>query len=115
MATEFTTKTHDTTKQMNRSSGSYELAFAPVILGLLGLWLDRTIGTTPLMVVLFSIVGFVGTGIKIYYGYRYEMAQHEGTVAWKGHESSSEFRRHGAERLARNAQSEADGGQGAAS
>ncbi len=102
MATEFTTKTHETTKQLNRSSGSFELAFAPVILGLLGLWLDHSFGTTPLLVIIFSVAGFVGTGIKIYFGYRYEMSQIEDQVAWRGHESSSDFRRHGAERLARN-------------
>lgn len=102
MATESNTKTHETTKQLNRSSGSFELAFAPVILGLLGLWLDRTVGTTPLFVISFSILGFLGTGIKLYFAYRYEMAEIEADVAWVGHESSGEFRKHRAERLVHN-------------
>lgn len=109
MATELATKTHETTKQLNRSSGSFELAFAPVILGLLGLWLDRTVDTTPLFVIAFSLIGFVGTGLKIYYGYRYEMSQIEADVAWRGHESSAEFRKHNSERLEHNAH--ADSGE----
>ncbi len=105
MSNKSNTKTHETTKQLNRSSGSFELAFAPVILGLLGLWLDHSVDTTPLFVILFSLVGFVGTGIKLYYAYRYEMSQIEADVAWLGHESSTDFRQHGAERLEHNSHS----------
>jgi F0F1-type ATP synthase assembly protein I len=89
---DFATNTHETTRQLNRSHGSFELALAPVILGLLGLWLDRTLGTVPLFLVLFTVCGFAGAGIKIYYTYRYQMEQHQGEVAWKGHESSESFR-----------------------
>ncbi|HTO00312.1 MAG TPA: AtpZ/AtpI family protein [Microthrixaceae bacterium] len=102
MATDFNLKTQETTRQLNRSTGSFELAFAPVILGLLGLWLDRTVDTTPLFLILFSVVGFAGTGVKLYYAYNHEMSQHEENVPWLGHESSSEFRKHGTERLERN-------------
>lgn len=89
---DFATNTHETTRQLNRSHGSFELALAPVILGLLGLWLDRTLGTVPLFLVLFTVCGFAGAGIKIYYTYRYQMEQHQAEVAWKGHESSESFR-----------------------
>ena len=89
---DFATNTHETTRQLNRSHGSFELALAPVILGLLGLWLDRTLGTVPLFLVLFTVCGFAGAGIKIYYTYRYQMEQHQTEVAWKGHESSESFR-----------------------
>jgi F0F1-type ATP synthase assembly protein I len=89
---DFATNTHETTRQLNRSHGSFELALAPVILGLLGLWLDRTIGTVPLFLVLFTVCGFAGAGIKIYYTYRYQMEQHQSEVAWKGHDSSESFR-----------------------
>jgi F0F1-type ATP synthase assembly protein I len=65
---------------------------APVILGLLGLWLDRTIGTVPVFLVTFTLLGFAGAGVKIYFTYRYEMAQHEADVAWKGHDSTATFR-----------------------
>ena len=89
---DFATNTHETTRQLNRSHGSFELALAPVILGLLGLWLDRTLGTVPLFLVLFTVCGFAGAGIKIYYTYRYQMEQHQSEVAWKGHDSSESFR-----------------------
>ena len=89
---DFATNTHETTRQLNRSHGSFELALAPVILGLLGLWLDRTLGTVPLFLVLFTVCGFAGAGIMIYYTYRYQMEQHQSEVAWKGHDSSESFR-----------------------
>lgn len=77
MAIELNMNTRETTRQFNRSHGSFELALAPVILGLLGLWLDKSIGTTPVFVVSLAIFGFVGAFLKTYYSYRYEMAQHE--------------------------------------
>ena len=89
---EFTTTTHATTRQLNRSHGSFELALAPVILGLLGLLLDRAIGTVPMFMVLFTLLGFAGAGAKIYYTYRYEMARHAEGVAWKDHDSTAQFR-----------------------
>jgi hypothetical protein len=98
---DFTTTTHETTRQLNRSHGSFELAFAPLILGLLGLWLDRTVGTVPLFLVSFTLLGFAGVGTKIYFTYRYEMAQHEADVAWKGHDSTATFRAEGRARADR--------------
>jgi F0F1-type ATP synthase assembly protein I len=98
---DFTTTTHETTRQLNRSHGSFELALAPVILGLLGLLLDRALGTVPVFLVLFTVLGFAGAGVKIYYTYRYEMAQHEADVAWKGHDSTAVFRAEAAARADR--------------
>jgi len=92
MPADFATNTHETTRQLNRSHGSFELALAPVILGLLGLWLDRTLGTVPVFMILFTVLGFAGAGIKIYFTYRYQMEQHQQEVPWKGHESSEAFR-----------------------
>jgi hypothetical protein len=59
----------------HRSHGGYELALSPVLFSLLGLWLDRTVGTTPLFCVLFAVVGFAGVAVKIYFGYRDGMAR----------------------------------------
>ena len=71
------------TRSLHRSSGSFELAFAPVIMALLGLWLDRTVGTVPLFTVLFAVVGVLGTGIAIYYSYGHSMQRlaDEGSLA----------------------------------
>lgn len=57
------------------SSGSYELVFSGVIFGLIGLYLDRRIGTTPVFVIVFSILGFTGAVASIYYRYKHQIAQ----------------------------------------
>ncbi len=66
----------------HRSSASFELAFAPVILALLGLWLDRTLDTTPLFVVSFAVLGVLGVGVKIYYQYRHQMEALRADAPW---------------------------------
>lgn len=73
--------TRETTRQFNRSHGSFELAFAPVIMALIGLWIDRRLGTTPAFVITLAVLGFVGVGLKLYYAYRYEMAGHAERLA----------------------------------
>ena len=40
------------TRSLHRSAGSFELVFAPVIMALIGLWLDRMFGTTPNFVII---------------------------------------------------------------
>lgn len=65
------------TQQMQSSSGSFELVLSAVILGLVGLWIDRSVGTTPLFTVGLTILGFVGAGASLYYRYRYEISQLE--------------------------------------
>lgn len=72
----------DATRSLNRSHGSFELALAPVILALLGLWLDRTVDTVPLFTLVFAVVGVLGSFTKIYYGYRHSMAELERSTPW---------------------------------
>jgi hypothetical protein len=57
----------------HRSSGSFELALAPVLAGLLGYWLDTRLGIVPVLTILFSLVGVAGAVIKTYYVYRNDM------------------------------------------
>lgn len=63
----------DLTESLHRSTVSYELAFAPVVMALLGLWLDKSVGTTPLFTILFAVVGLAGASIKAYYTYGRDM------------------------------------------
>jgi F0F1-type ATP synthase assembly protein I len=63
------------TRSLHRSSGSFELAFAPVLLALLGLWIDTSAGTMPLFTITLAAVGVVGAGIKTYYSYNHSMQQ----------------------------------------
>ena len=58
---------------MWRGHGGFELSLSPVLFALIGLWIDRSVGTTPLFVVVFAVAGFAGAAIKLYYGYRASM------------------------------------------
>lgn len=57
------------------SSGSYELVLGAVIFGLFGLLIDRWLGTTPLFILAFTVAGFAGAAISIYYRYKHRIAQ----------------------------------------
>ena len=67
---------------MRRSTGSFELVASPLLLALVGLGLDRLFGTTPLLVIIFAVVGFAGASIKMFYSYKLEMQQHEAEAPW---------------------------------
>lgn len=88
---------------MNRSHGSFELALAPAILALLGLWLDRTIGTVPLFTLILALVGIAGSFAKIYYQYKASMAALDADAPWSASMRTEQFRAQAkarAERLA---------------
>lgn len=57
----------------HRSSGSFELVLSPILLGLIGLWVDRRVGTTPLFTIVFVVAGLVGAVAATYYRYRAAM------------------------------------------
>ncbi|MGF1596445.1 MAG: AtpZ/AtpI family protein [Acidimicrobiales bacterium] len=59
----------------NQSVGSYELALSAVVFGLLGWWLDGRLGITPVLMITFTLLGFVGSAVSVYYRYRAEMAR----------------------------------------
>lgn len=63
------------TRSLHRSSGSFELVFAPVILALVGLWLDRTLGTLPTFTVGLAVFGAIGAGVAQYYAYQQRMVR----------------------------------------
>jgi len=98
---ETTSVAQGATRLMNRSHGSFELALAPVILALLGLWLDRTIGTVPVFTLAFAVFGILGSFAKVYYGYRHSMAEMERTGPWVGHASTEQFRSQAKDRAER--------------
>jgi F0F1-type ATP synthase assembly protein I len=92
MAADTTSRTEEAIRSLHRSHGSFELALAPAILALLGLWLDRTVGTVPLFTLLFALVGIAGSFTKIYFQYRNSMAELNRTGPWVGHASTEQFR-----------------------
>jgi F0F1-type ATP synthase assembly protein I len=65
------------------SSAAFEFVMAPVIMALIGLWLDKSVfHTLPVLTVAFAILGLVGATIKLYYGYKFQMAQHAEKASW---------------------------------
>ncbi len=60
---------------VRRSTGSYELAVAVVILGFAGWLADRWLETLPIFTAVFSVLGFLGASISIYYRYRESIAR----------------------------------------
>lgn len=68
--------------QVHHSSGSFELVVSPLLLALIGYGLDRWLGTTPVVTILFAVLGLAGACVKLYYGYRLEMDQHEAMAPW---------------------------------
>ncbi len=75
---------------VTQSSGSYELVLGSVIFGLIGLLIDRRIGTTPLFLLIFTIAGMAGASISIYYRYKHRIAQIQAeTAALKSAQSGS--------------------------
>lgn len=66
---------------MNRSTGGFELAFSGVIFCLLGLWIDRQLGTVPLFTLVLAALGFIGAVANIYYRYKREIERLDAETA----------------------------------
>lgn len=89
---EHVTRTEEATRSLNRSHGSFELALAPMLLALLGLWIDRSLGTVAVFTLTLAFIGIVGVGAKIYYAYKNSMSELHQQGPWVGHASSAQFR-----------------------
>lgn len=66
----------DLTQGVHRSSGSFELVLGAVLFALLGLVIDRALGTTPWLTIVLAVAGFAGATISIAYRYRTAMDDH---------------------------------------
>ncbi len=69
------------TSDYRQTSGGFELVFSGVIFALVGLWLDRRLGSTPWLTVALAVIGFVGALANVYYRYDQDMARHESEAA----------------------------------
>ena len=58
---------------LHRSSGSFELVFGAAIAAVVGFGLDRLIGTTPLLTIVFAVAGLIGATYSIVFNYRAKM------------------------------------------
>jgi positive regulator of sigma E activity len=54
----------------------------PVILGLLGHWLDGRLGTGPGLVIAFAAFGLAGAFFSAYFRYEERIAQHDEGKPW---------------------------------
>ena len=54
-----------------------EIAGTTLISLLLGWWIDRSVGTTPLFIIVFVLLAVVAQFVKLYYVYNAQMAQLE--------------------------------------
>ncbi|HUR48461.1 MAG TPA: AtpZ/AtpI family protein [Acidimicrobiales bacterium] len=63
-------------------SSAFEIALAPLIVAAAGYGLDRWLGIFPALTTVFFVVGAVGAGVKLYYGYRHRMEIEEANRPW---------------------------------
>ena len=77
------TDTPQLISDVRRSSGGFELVLSPMLLALIGFGLDRLIGITPVLTVLFAIIGVAGAVTMIVIGYDREMGEHTDGASWK--------------------------------
>ena len=63
-------------------SQALELVVAPVLLSLLGAFLDHELGTGRLLLVIFVIFGFLGAFVTAYYEFQARAARHDQGKPW---------------------------------
>ena len=68
-------------QDLGQGTGGYEMVLSGVIFALAGLWLDKRLGITPVLTIVFTIVGFTGSVLNIYYRYRREMERLDAETA----------------------------------
>lgn len=56
---------------------SVEMVGTPFVLGTIGYFLDRWLGISPVLVILFSAFGVAGMGLRTYYAYEHQMREEE--------------------------------------
>jgi len=71
----------DMQKAFRRSSGGFDLVLGPVLMALVGLWIDSLVGTTPIIAIVFLVGGSVGAVFKVYYEYQRWMQEGQEELA----------------------------------
>ena len=75
----------DFTRDLNRSSGGYELAAAILLFGAIGFGLDKWLGIVPVLTIVFVIVGSIVAVVRLWIGYDTRMRAHEEAGPWTRH------------------------------
>ncbi|HRW36629.1 MAG: AtpZ/AtpI family protein [Acidimicrobiales bacterium] len=66
----------------NAMGRGFELAVTLAVMVGIGWLADRIFGTEPLLIIVFSVLGFAGIAAKLWIGYDLEMKQHEEGAIW---------------------------------
>jgi len=61
------------------------LVVAPVLFGLIGAFIDRLMGTSPLFLLVLGFVGVLGACVTAYYEYEARIARHDEGKPWARH------------------------------
>ncbi|MEO0495066.1 MAG: AtpZ/AtpI family protein [Actinomycetota bacterium] len=61
---------HDLHNAFRRSSGGFDLVLGPVLMALIGLWIDSAADTRPLFMLVLFAFGAIGAVLKVYYEYQ---------------------------------------------
>ena len=69
------------TSAMHNSTGAYELIIGAIAAGAFGGLIDWAVGTFPLFMVIFFVLGFFGASAGIYYRYKAAMEAASSTRA----------------------------------
>ena len=56
---------------------SVEMVGTPFVFGTLGYFLDRWLGLSPVLLIVFSAFGLVGMALRTYYAYEHQMREEE--------------------------------------
>lgn len=68
-------------RDIGQNSGGFDLVVPGVLFALAGLWLDRRLGSTPVLTIALAVVGFVGSVLAVYYRYKRDIAEAEAETA----------------------------------
>jgi F0F1-type ATP synthase assembly protein I len=63
-------------------SQALSLVVGPVLFGLVGYLLDQVLGTGPLFLLAFGILGFLGAVLALYFRYQAAIARQEADKPW---------------------------------
>ena len=66
----------------NALGQAVELVGAPLLFGALGLLLDRWLGWFPVLTVILSLYGLIGSALRTYYAYAAKMREQEAGKPW---------------------------------
>ena len=68
---------------------AFEIAVTPAVFGAMGHGLDRWLGLTPVLTIVFVVLALVGMFVRLWYGYDTEMKAHEAAGPWAARPSTS--------------------------